>query len=742
MGALGDAPAPEPPAAPADGLDTSALVAAWQQAAQAQQVFENLTADLAGLRRRAADELTAHQDKAADLAAREQRLADAETHAAAAEGRLRVLDERLQQRTGELDERDARLLAEETALAMRRQREKEELLADVRAEFATTQERLATQLRSMQEEADRLRGRAVEDLAREREAVASERAQAAEERKGLRERAVELDAREEDLVDAKALYAERERLAVAAVTEGLQRRLAELDTLYRGAREDTDRLERQLAEPRELIRVLGTDEPAEAAAELERLRGESAELRRLKLVAPDETRDRLVASEQDRQRLREERAVLLQHNEQLQLQLSGHQITAVELERLKVSKEAMAATVNAYQATVADLERKMAGLIQRRESESPFPECAKMDRDLDEARDDLDDEPPNLPDLVSRVRAIIRQQHQLYYDQADLRSLLGGLAATRLHLLQGISGTGKTQLPQRFAEAIGAQSAVVSVGADWRTPQDLMGYYNAFERRFYESEFTQAVYRAQCPASVDRPFFLVLDEMNLSHPEQYFNDVLSALERDARRMDRTDLVLMTTAVDPAPRFLRDGRKLPVPSNLWFVGTANQDETTVDFADKTYDRAHMMELPTRYQHFKAEPVDPIQPLTWLALNQAFRAARKAHRSATDHAREFVAGKLADRVLQDFDLAWGNRLNRYLGAFVPVVCAADGKLSEAVDHLVATKILRKLRGRHEIRKDRIERFRDELPDLWVSLSADGAPVKSDQVLWRELRDRGAT
>jgi hypothetical protein len=341
IGVLGDAPAPEPPAAPADGLDTAALVAAWQQAVQAQQGFENLTTELAELRRQVADELTAHQDKTADLAAREQRLAAAEKHAVAAEDRRRVLEERLEQRTAELDERDARLLAEETALAMRRQREKEELLADVRVELATTQERLAAQLRSMEEEADRQREKTIEDLAREREAIAAERAQAAEERKRLRERAVELDAREEDLVDTKALYAERERLAVAAATEGLQRRWAELDALYRGAREDADRLERQLAERNELIRVLGTDQPAEAAAELARLRGESAELRRLKLIAPDETRDRLIASEQERQRLREERAVLLQHNEQLQLLLSGHQITAVELERLKVSKEAM-----------------------------------------------------------------------------------------------------------------------------------------------------------------------------------------------------------------------------------------------------------------------------------------------------------------------------------------------------------------------------------------------------------------
>src|SRR5262249_52417089 len=153
-----------------------------------------------------------------------------------------------------------------------------------------------------------------------------------------------------------------------------------------------------------------------------------------------------------------------------------------------------------------------------------------------------------------------------------------------------------------------------------------------------------------------------------------------------------------------------------------------------------DRAHVMELPTRYERFKTKPVDPLPPLSWAALNQSFRNARKPHASDVEAARKFLAGELAERMLNDFDVAWGNRLNWQLGAFLPVVRAAGGNLTEAVDHLVATKILRKLRGRHEIRPDLIERLRDDLPDLWRMLSAEGTPDKCDRVLRRELRDRG--
>lgn len=93
--------------------------------------------------------------------------------------------------------------------------------------------------------------------------------------------------------------------------------------------------------------------------------------------------------------------------------------------------------------------------------------------------------------------------------------------------------------------AIGAESAVIEVQSGWRDRQDLIGHFNAFERRFYESEFLKAMYRALTPFYRDTPFIIVLIEMNLSHPEQYFADLLSALERT--RIFNASL-LMTAAV--------------------------------------------------------------------------------------------------------------------------------------------------------------------------------------------------
>jgi hypothetical protein len=231
----------------------------------------------------------------------------------------------------------------------------------------------------------------------------------------------------------------------------------------------------------------------------------------------------------------------------------------------------------------------------------------------------------------------------------------------------------------------------------------------------------------------------VLDEMNLSHPEQYFNDVLSALEKDVGRSARPELVLMTAGVEPRPRHLIDGRKLAIPPNVWFLGTANQDETTVSFADKTYDRAHVMQLPDRPERFHASATHPVGPLGKAVLDKAFQTARKAHATETGHVRDFL-NNLRKRMSQELRLSWGARLHRQLGNFVPVYVAAGGSVSDAADHLLATKILRKLRGRYEIRFDLLRQLRRDLPGLWEQLDNAGHPRKSLHLLDEEIHKRG--
>ena len=156
-----------------------------------------------------------------------------------------------------------------------------------------------------------------------------------------------------------------------------------------------------------------------------------------------------------------------------------------------------------------------------------------------------------------------------------------------------MSGIGKTQLRCGFAEDMRGHARTVAVeSGHGGHAGSATGYTTPSEHRFKSHEFTQAGYEPELPRFWHQPFFVVLDEMNLSHPEQYFSEVLSVLER--KHEEQPGAHPDTAEVTPAPAWLREGRLLPLPDNIWFVGTANQDETTVGFAEKTLDRSNILE----------------------------------------------------------------------------------------------------------------------------------------------------
>ena len=312
---------------------------------------------------------------------------------------------------------------------------------------------------------------------------------------------------------------------------------------------------------------------------------------------------------------------------------------------------------------------------------------------------------------------------------------------SRLILVQGVSGTGKTSLPLSFVRAIAGGGAFIEVQAGWRDRQDLIGHFNSFEGKFYESKFLQALYQAQCPSYADRPYLIVLDEMNLSHAEQYFADLIAALELPDETKRELDLLTGPLPEGIAPRLLRNsGRTIKIPSNVWFVGTANQDETTKDFADKTYDRAHIMELPIKHRSFTIKPprTDPPR-ISYTSLRNEFATARVRYAAKAAQGCEFIEEHLREFMGIRFRIGWGNRLQRQIEDYVPVVLAANGTLSEAMDYLIAMKVLRKIRNRYENQVPDIEALSDHLRSVWSRLDGSdlkAADSKQMQILTTEL------
>jgi 5-methylcytosine-specific restriction protein B len=186
------------------------------------------------------------------------------------------------------------------------------------------------------------------------------------------------------------------------------------------------------------------------------------------------------------------------------------------------------------------------------------------------------------------------------------KRLISSLAAKPFVILTGNSGAGKTRIAEYFAHWLGGgmRHEVVPVGAGWTDNRNILGFVN-FLRKSGEGDEALPLYHSTKALDLilkahddenKNPYFLILDEMNLSHVERYFSDVLSAMESKVGELplhqegdDQTDL---PTAVGEPGRI---PRTLKLPENLFIIGTVNVDETTYMFSPKVLDRANVLEF---------------------------------------------------------------------------------------------------------------------------------------------------
>jgi hypothetical protein len=629
----------------------------------------------------------------------------------------------LAERSGELEEREAQIARVELALEEQRSVAKAGFIPDLRAmtkEAAQRRDEMLAEATKLEDDA-RVRASAIVALAQqeldtERSRLAAERAELRSRELTLREKEVQVDA---DLAFAKvkeSMLAERfeHRLEnqVTDVREDLERAQA-LFELERRRAEARDRELRSLRD--ELARY--DEDPESVKQRIDYLAQQLTALR-------DELSRRPLADEvaELRQRAKAaaeaqiEAAHWRQQYDQVERQLRYQLIGAGELEVLRDERDVLQAQRETLRQAIAQQRTDWEELQVKEGSKEPFPACSLYDRDEKLNRSVSTRGFDTLTRLVDEVRHRMATDSAtaFYYSESDVRLFLAGLASSRLHLLQGISGTGKTSLPREFFNALGGGGAaqIIEVQAGWRDKDDLFGYYNAFEKRFAESEFTKALYRALMPANVDRPIVIVLDEMNLAHPEQYFGSMLSILENSATEAGYLDLL---TSVLPGLPKRFEGSRLPLPRNVWFVGTANHDETTVAFADKTYDRAHVQELSSRHEPFSARQYGVSDPISFQELKTAFDKALREYRNEIDKAKNFLGKDLREE-FERFEVGWGNRLERQMKSFVPVVLGSGGSLTEAVDHLVSTKLVRKLENRFGVRSEDLDVLADSIETRW--------------------------
>ena len=315
------------------------------------------------------------------------------------------------------------------------------------------------------------------------------------------------------------------------------------------------------------------------------------------------------------------------------------------------------------------------------------------------------DDAVTLEQFCERFRNFACSRMHLYYEIKTIRLFVAGMASTKLIILQGISGTGKTSLPYAFGKFLGVATTIASVQPSWRDRTELFGYFNEFTKNYNETEFLRRVYAASYNDDVN---FILLDEMNIARIEYYFAEMLSILEMPNADEWELDIVPSVWSTDPE-HF--DKGKLRIPQNIWYVGTANNDDSTYAISDKVYDRAQPINLDAKGVAFNAPDTPPIC-ISFTHLNTMFQEAFEKYPISQENLKKIQ--QLDLWVIEKLRVAFGNRIIKQMGLFVPVYVACGGDELDGIDYVLATKIIRKFESLN------LAMLRGELKELCVYIN----------------------
>jgi len=617
------------------------------------------------------------------------------------------------------------------------------------------------------------------DLEKRREALADfagVQAEADAVRRQLDELQIEWNQQEDRRKEVLALRRETEEATdrLAEATRDLTEKTAELT-----------RVEEDLAEARRLVSEIGTltRQHAELEDKLADLRSKVADLEDLR-AKEDALREKLPKLEREVAQLQGEfdtlcarrdeasaevkvaderlavlRTEMLDASSDLQAQRNERRQLAEELSALNDRRTDLVSQVNVLEARI-DEAREAARELGRGGGEDgeadPLGELRALPPVLTELRGWKEHAQETEAEALHRVRTHLKDLG-LNYPTRVIRAFHTAMKvneSTQMAVLAGISGTGKSQLPRRYAEAMGIGFLLVPVQPRWDSPQDLMGFYNYIESRFRPTDMARALYHMdrwngpeESRALQDRMLLILLDEMNLARVEYYFSDFLSRLESRPGR---------TQADQPAAR--KDAElelDIPVPQgqttprifpgyNVLFAGTMNEDESTQSLSDKVVDRANVLRFAAPKSLVAMPAADAFDPPMALPRKRWEEWLRDVEALSED--RERVEGRL-ERVVElmrRLQRPIGHRLGRAILTYVANY-PQDGharNLDVPLSDQVEMRLLPKLRGVEidtaqgdldELRKYVDEELGDtELADA-IQQSVEASMV-TGQFVWR--------
>ena len=295
------------------------------------------------------------------------------------------------------------------------------------------------------------------------------------------------------------------------------------------------------------------------------------------------------------------------------------------------------------------------------------------------------------------------EQKGFNFKKSEIINFYLSLKTKPFIILAGISGTGKTQLPRLFAEAIGMskdQVIQIPVRPDWTDASDLIGY-TSLQGNFISKPLTEAIIKAK--EDITKPHFFILDEMNLARVEHYFADFLSVIETRFRTKTnevKTDFLLSKNQIKEANNaHLYDA--IYWPENLYLIGTVNMDETTYPFSRKVLDRANSIEMNTVELDWidkQKQKVDKLTDFTNANLKSDYIGSVElttADKQQVEEALEML--KKINKILEIANLQFAYRVRDEIIFYVLYAKKEQLlKQEKAIDFQIMQKILPRVHG----------------------------------------------
>lgn len=673
---------------------------------------------------------------AIEAKAKELRDSNAETQKEI-EDRKRKAEEEEAKTRAELDEIRKKLNLREKELD-------EERLAIDNGEYSTIIKSLLDKLKETEEEITSSTRNLVEDLGRKHSSYISSISKLQEEKQKLEERAIDLDKLKQEIdLERKRIDVARKKFEAKVKSELEAEYVDKIDDLEfenERLKKEKERLNSRASEydefRRKLASLFNTSDIDGVLAEQQHLRSNFSELQRELESRPSKsefdeaqtTIDILQSKIQELQnKVSEERL------SELRVSLHNADAYILEINTYKAKIDSAEARERSLLRTIEDLHETIKQLKdEEKVKEAAFEQARRMDNDTElQERKFNYRNPSSLVTLIEYLQAYMarKKSEPFFYERKIIKIFLAGLHMSPLSILQGISGTGKTSLPREIAKALvvaadgynGSDEAgnrrepyrICAIQSGWRDNMDLIGFYNNFEKKYKETDFFKAIYLAAQPKYKDTLFFIILDEMNLSHPEHYFADFLSLMEQSVD--DR--YVKINADEELLPKLINE-RQMHLPPNVRFIGTANHDETTLDFAPKTYDRSNVITLTTNdeeYVRMEAEKATQERfAVSYNWLKDQFEEAESRYSKYYDVFNNFLTNANLKEALRERGIGVGNRFDKQAKKFICAYMAMSNEskesLAEAADHLITSRLFRSLKNRYDLTADNLREFKE--------------------------------